>query len=111
MLFPERPGVARSGPLRVVRRCLLIRAAVTGFRRIAQRHHSGVAGAPTGERGRFATRAMAGSVPLTPAGSPFAIDGDGECSAHLGHSLAAEPTEPLDEDGQRHALDGIEVDG
>ena len=70
--------------------------------------------------GRRPTRRASADHPLALASgarepavglSPLTVDGDGECAADLGHSLAAEPTEPLDEDGQRHALDRIEVDG
>jgi hypothetical protein len=42
--------------------------------------------------------------------SALAFDGYGERCAHLSHAVVAESSEALDEDPDRHALDGVEVD-
>ncbi len=39
-----------------------------------------------------------------------AVDGDGEGAADLPHPFVAEPSEPVDEHAERHALHRVEVD-
>ncbi len=47
----------------------------------------------------------------TQIGSDRAVDCDSQRRAHLAHPFFAESPEPLNEDGSRHALLRIEIDG